>query len=81
MTESIGFEGIVAMLQKGRGKWGDGETHAAKTKFTAEEIEKFKPKASAEQLKEITNAPVDNKWLNNPKKVEDMITNYFAKTK
>ncbi len=69
MVERIGFEGIVDMLIHGKGKWGDGETHAAKTKFTAEEIERFKPKASAEQLKEIMNAPVDDKWLKNPKQL------------
>jgi hypothetical protein len=69
MVEKIGFEGIVGMLQKGRGKWGDGDTHAAKTTFTAEDIEKFKPKASDEQINEIANAPVDDKWLKNPKQL------------
>jgi hypothetical protein len=75
MTESVD---IVGMLQKGRGKWGDGETHAAKYNFTAEEIKEFTPKPSDEQLKEIANAPVDDKWVKSPKKVEDMITNHFA---
>ena len=70
---------VVDMLTKGRGKLGDGDTHEAKTEFTAEEIEKFKPRASDQQLKEIESRPVDDKWLKNPKKVEDMITNYFAK--
>ena len=73
------LEDLLDKLKHGQGKWGDGDTHAAKTTFTAEEIEKFKPKASAEQLKEIMSAPVDDKWLKNPKKVEDMITNYFEK--
>jgi hypothetical protein len=76
MTERVD---IMDLLKKGRGKWGDGDTHEAKTEFTAEEIERFKPRASDEQLKEIANRPVDDKWLNSPKKVEDMITNYFAK--
>jgi hypothetical protein len=70
---------IVDMLTKGRGKWGDGDTHAAKTEFTAEDREEFASRASDAQLKEIANRPVDDKWVNSPKKVEDMITNFFAK--
>ena len=60
---------IVDLLKHGQGKWGDGETHAAKTEYTAEEIEKFTPRPSDEQLKELVNAPVDDKWLKNPKKL------------
>ena len=60
---------IVDLLKKGRGKWGDGDTHEAKTAFTAEEIEKFTPRSSDEQLKEIANRPTDDKFLKNPKKL------------
>lgn len=66
MTERVD---VVDLLKKGRGKWGDGDTHAAKTEYTAEEIENFAPRPSDEQLKELTNRPVDDKWLKDPKKL------------
>lgn len=64
MTERID---LLELLKKGHGKWGDGDTHAAKTEWKAEEIEKFTPRASDEQLKEIANRPTDDKFLKNPK--------------
>ena len=76
MTEGVD---IVGMLTKGRGKWGDGETHEAKTNFTADEVKEFTPRPSDAQLKQIENRPTDDRFVKNPKKVEDMITNFFAK--
>lgn len=42
---------IADLLKKGVGKRGDGATHAAKTEF------------SAEQIEEIAKAPVSDKYL------------------
>ena len=54
---------IADLLKKGVGKRGDGATHAANTEFSAEEIERFTPKSSGEQIEEIAKAPVSDKYL------------------
>jgi len=75
MTERVD---IVDMLTKGRGKWGDGETHEAKMEWTAEEIEKFTPRPSDAQLEELHNRPVDDKWVKNPKELDPDYYKKFA---
>ena len=63
------LEDLLDKLKHGQGKWGDGDTHEAKTEFSAEEIEKFTPRPSDEQLKEIANRPTDDKFVKNPKEI------------
>ena len=72
------LEDLLDKLKHGQGKWGDGDTHAAKTEWTAEDVKNFTPRPSDEQLKAMANAPTDDKLVKNPKKLDPDYYKKFA---